>query len=421
LINDGSSKPGVRASVINDGMGRFHLILTGVDSGAANQIEIKQSTMQHMDISEFSVTRQATNALIKLDGFPPDPDTWIQSASNLVTDIIPGASVRLRDVGTANFTITNDDNAMADKIQAFVDEFNALLEFIDEITRVVLDENNEAVTDASGVLVGNYGVNMLRGIMRNFIAMRATGFHQDHNLLFLLPQVGVRSPSRYLGMGVTGADRNLGNRGIEFDRDLFREVLNRNPNDVISLWTADRQPAISNSNFNFISGTSTTQAGIYRFTVRRDDENSVPMIEYHCSVTNQTFSSENGDIIYGNGTFTIINGGARGAAIQIAGNLGPGATETNFTLQIKDGQAKTFNAELERLFHPETGITNIIKNNYESIIRTLEQRIDRENQRVLQVQRRLEMRFSRLEVNMSIWNGQMDRVQAQVSSLPTSW
>ena len=408
LINEQPGNPGVRASIINDGMGTatsFHLVLTGVDSGAANQIEIRQATLTAIQDDQFQTIRQATNALIKVDGFPIGDDNWIQKSSNLITDIIGGASIRLRDVGTTNFTITNDDEDMADKVQAFVDEYNALMDFIDEITRVVLDAEGQSDINAAGILTGNYAVNMLRSALRRFIGIRAVGFDADRDVFSLLTQVGIRSNDQ---------------RRIDFDRDEFRNALNSNPEALIKLFSADGEGALDNNNFIFRSGTSETRAGIHRFSVEYNDLGQISRVSYTDS-TGQTFSSDNPSEIRissdNPNVFTVMAGSARGAAIEAVAGMNPNTTQT-FNLTVKDGKGKTFHEELNRLFDENTGLTKVIERNYELIIRNIDRRIDRENMRVLQVKRRLEMRFARLEVNMSIWNGQMERLQQQLRSLP---
>jgi flagellar hook-associated protein 2 len=356
-----------------------------------------------MSTESFTKTRQATNALFKLDDFPAGEGRWLQSRSNLLTDLVQGASIRLNDVGTTNLTITNDDQDMADKVQAFIDEYNALLDYIDEITRVVLDTEGRADIDAAGILTGNYAVNMLRSALRSFIGTRAIGFDADHDIFSLLTQVGVSSND---------------NRRIDFDREHFRNELNRNPDAMIKLFTADSYGELDTNDFIYRPFRDTIQTGRHSFEVTYDADGYLSEVWYTDS-NGQRFSTTNGGIALSEDglTFTIMQGGARGAAFEGIGQNLADQTHT-FTLTVKDGKSKTFEAELNRLFDEETGLTNVLVRNYENIIRNIDRRIDHENRRVLQVKRRLEMRFARLEVNMSNWNAQMERLQQQIMSLP---
>ena len=407
LINESPGNPGVRATIINDGMGTaqsYHLVLTGKDSGAANQIEIKQSSLTNMNVNSFQTTRQATNAMVKIDDYPFGTDNWIQKSSNLITDLIDGASVRLKDTGVVNFSITNDDDDMADKIQAFVDEYNALLDYIDEITKVVMNEEGEADINSAGILVGNYAVNMLRSNLRTFIGSRASGFDPDADTYSLLTQIGLESNDK---------------RRLDFDRDVFKNELNTNPEEVIRLFSADREGYLDNNDFIYMSGTNDTKSGIYDFTVTYSAPNVISHVSYIDKRTGQTYSSEgNKDIRISadKKTFTVFSGGARGAAIQGVDTDGV----NTFSMTVKDGKAKTFDEDVKKLFDDETGLTKVLERNYESIIKNIDKRIDRENMRVLQVKRRLELRFANLEVNLNNWNGQMERLQQQMRSLPSN-
>ena len=411
LINTSPGNPGVRASILNDGMGTaqsYHLVLTGIDTGAANQIEISDSTnLSNMKQEDFITTRKAQNALVKLDDFPYGNDNWIQKNSNLISDMIEGASIRLKDVGVSNVSITNNDDDMADKVQAFVDEYNALLDYIDEITKVVLDEEDKAVYGAGGILTGNYAVNMLRSSLRTMVGSRAVGFDVSNDAYSLFTQIGLTS--------------NSNTRRLEFDREAFKNELNNNTDAVVKLFSADKAGSLDNNNFIYVSGTSDTKSGIYDFDVEFGSNNEIIRVSYKDKASGQVYTSDgnNPDIrIASNGkSFTVFAGSARGVAIQAVG--GQQGTNQKVTLNVKDGKAKTFNEDLEKLFDQNSGITKVLERNYESIIKSIDKRIDRENMRIIQVKKRLEMKFANLEVNMANWNGQMERLQQQIASLPS--
>ncbi len=407
IINEDAKNPGVVASIINDGLGTsqsFHMILTGKNSGAANQIEVTQSTLSNMSTSDFVTTRQATNAMVKIDDYPPDPDSWLQKASNLITDIIPNASVTLKSSGSTNVTIKNDTEAMADKVEDFVTAFNTALDYIDEITKIVLDEKDEASTEDSGILVGNYGVNIVKSKLRSYIGERAVGFDSDEDTYSLLTQVGLTS----------GDDKRLA-----FDREAFIDALNDNPDKVVELFSADKIGSTDNSIFTYTAGLSTTKAGTYEVeTVFENDE--IKTVRYRKKGDSTWYdSTKNKDVKISTDKtyFTIFGGDARGAMISTA-NGGTGTQTMEF--RVKEGRAQTFENQMDELFDNTEGITKVLTNNYEGIIKNIDKRIDRENRRLVQVTSRLQEKFARLETNMQNLNGQMSRLQSQLSSLPTN-
>ncbi|MCL2063644.1 MAG: flagellar filament capping protein FliD [Candidatus Cloacimonetes bacterium] len=412
MINESPDNPGVKASLLNDGKGGYSLILTGNDSGAANQIKIGNDTTYGDPIwsdEHFHINRQATNAVVSLN----DSGRWVQRSTNLITDLVDGASIRIKDTGTTLFNITTDHEDMADKVQAFVDEYNSILDYIDEITKVVLDEEGDANMHAAGVLVGNYAVNMLRSALRSFIGARASGFDADGDVFSLLTQVGLES--------------NHLTRRLDFDRAEFIEALNNNERDVVRLFAADSEASISTRGFSIepgIMGLDDYLSGNYTFNVEYTPEGKLSSVTMFDPTTNQTYTSDPSNepreirIAEDGMSFSIHVGGARNMIINNVQMSGSDDVKS-FTVTVRDGKGKTFDEEINKLFDETTGITKVLERNYESIIKNIDKRIEREYMRVLQVKKRLEMRFARLEVNMGNWNGQMERLQQQIRSLPS--
>ena len=410
MINESSENPGVRASILNDGQGGFSLLLTGFDSGVENQLKINNVTDSVLTSNDFNTNRQATNAIFRLDGSP----NWIHRSTNLVTDIDTGVSIRLKDVGVTSFSITTDHDDMADKVQAFVDEYNAILEYIDEITKVVLDEEGDANMHAAGVLVGNYAVNMLRSALRAFIGSRAEGFNSDTDTYSLLTQIGLNS--------------NHVTKRLEFDRDEFKAQLNSNERDVVRLFAADSETSLNTRGFSIepaILGLSNYQSGNYDFNVDYNADGTLSHVSMFDPSTGETYTSDDFltqrqiRIAEDGKSFSIHVGGLRNMIINNV-QLSASSQVDMFTLTVKDGKAKSFDNEINKLFDETTGITKVLEKNYESIIKNIDKRIEREYMRVLQVKKRLELRFARLEVNMGNWNGQMERLQQQMRQLPSS-
>ena len=411
MINESPENPGVQASVMNDGKGGFSFILTGNESGAANQIKIMDDDTYGNPIfsnDDFYLNRQATNAVISLN----DSGRWVQRSTNLITDLIDGASIRIKDTGSTLFNITTDHDDMADKVQAFVDEYNSILDYIDEITKVVLNEDGEAQMQAAGVLVGNYAVNMLRSALRSFVGGRASGFDADGDMFSLLTQVGLES--------------NHLTRRLDFDRNVFIEALNTNESDVVRLFSADSEASLSTRGFSIepgILGMDNYLPGNYSFDITYTTDNKIASVTMYDPTTNQTYRSgstiEPQEIrISDDGmSFSIHVGGAKNMIINNV-QIGIADPVKNFTMTVKDGKAKSFDEEINKLFDETTGITKVLERNYEHIISNIDKRIEREYMRILQVKKRLEIRFARLETNMANWNGQMERLQQQIRSLP---
>lgn len=404
LINSDPDNLGVTASIVNDGSGSAtssHLVLTGKNTGAANKIEIldTSSPITGFTSSTFTETQAATNSMVKIDGYPAS-DKYIQNESNLITDLIQGASVSIKSTGTTNITINTDTDAMAEKVKAFVDAYNDALDYIDDITKVVLNDNDEAKTSESGALVGNYGVNMTKSALKTFIGSSAIAFDSDVDGYSIFPQIGIS----------TNADGS-----IAFDEELFKQELGKNPDQVVALFTANKAGITNNNAISYLSGTGLTKEGKYQVHATFDSATHLVTSGYY---TEEGSSTQYAMSVSADGLYlTAKTGNAKGMAIQGVWN---GNTSETALVRIRKGKAQEFDTKMNELFDDDSGITKVLEKNYESIMKNIDKRIDRELLRVEQVKTRLEEKFSRLEVNMQKASSLSDKISSQISSLKSS-
>jgi flagellar hook-associated protein 2 len=82
------------------------------------------------------------------------------------------------------------------------------------------------------------------------------------------------------------------------------------------------------------------------------------------------------------------------------------------------GVAEQFRAKMEELTNDETGIGNVLIENYNQIIKDIDQKIAREERRIALVKDRLEEKFARLETLLSTLNGQSTYLESQLDQLP---
>ena len=83
------------------------------------------------------------------------------------------------------------------------------------------------------------------------------------------------------------------------------------------------------------------------------------------------------------------------------------------------GVAEQFRTKMEELTDNETGIGNVLIENYTQIIKDIDLKIAREERRIALVKDRLEERFARLETLLSQMNGQSTYLESQLSKLPS--
>ncbi len=301
----------------------------------------------------------------------------------------------MKSVGSADITITNDTDAMTAKMKEFVDAYNDTIEYVNEITKVVLNDNDEAVTGASGILVGNYGVTMVEGELMSFIGRRPVGFNSNEDLLLMM-QLGFKT----------------GDKGIlEFDEKVFKEKLIENPDETVNFFTADKAGSTTNSEISFSGSTGLTKAGVYNYSITvnasgeavggrywKDGETSADGWDLSIDSSNPKF-------------LTAISGDAVGMALQVVGGT---AQTYNGRVSIKQGKAHEYDETVDKLIDENEGTIKVLLKNYEDIISNIDKKIENELTRVKQVEKRLKEQFARLEVKMQETNSRMERMQASM-------
>ena len=199
-INDLNA--GATASAINVGTPispSYKLQVVANETGSTSDITVVNDNT-NLTISATA----ASNAQFTVTGFP---DT-IERASNTVSDVIPGVTLVLKESGSsAQVTVTSDASAVQTKVQAFVDAFNDLVEFVDEnstITRA--DDENSTF----GALALNPTV---RGVLEQLREDIRTSITDASGGVTTLSQIGI----------ATRSDGTL-----EFDTETFQSEFAEN-------------------------------------------------------------------------------------------------------------------------------------------------------------------------------------------------
>jgi len=410
-INKDSSNPGVIASVLNDGMGTatsYKLVLTGRDSGAENAITISDKTNLNMmpcGPDTFEHAREASNSMCRVDGYPNDGASWIQRNTNEVGDVLDGIVVTLQGKGETQITVQNDITAMKDKIKQFVEAVNYAKSYIKEqtkfsgaklvskwnektqqferVTESGKDASGNSSSDASGVMIGNYGFQIAQSTIDSL--MTKSIFTRDEYINAIDPEknkegkypVKVEDEDRdgpsqeglyqaylekhglaYTRMSDLGIVSNPDQQGTYvIEESKLTEALTKNPEAVVKLFTF--QPG--------------------------DDENIYK---------DQPWKDENSRYTIG------------GFSMQM------GYAMSDLTRAQDDIDSKT-----GEVIKPGKGITKVLAENYSNIIKGIDEKIIREERRVEMVRKRLEDKFTRLEVLLASLNDQSSSIGAQLEKL----
>lgn len=251
-IND--SDAGVSAGVIDTGDG-FQLVLSADETGTANAVSISVvddsvgTGTDNQGLSRFAFnsgmdadsglreTIAATDAVMEINGVE------VTRATNSFENVIDGLTFDLTATGSSVIKVQQDLGAVADRVQGFVDKFNALQSTIDSLAGF----NAEA--GVGSLLTGDSTVRSIQNQLRQALTGVVPGL--ENSAVRSLADVGVTT--------------NFETGGLDFDRERFEEQLKSNPDDVTALFA--EQGRTTDSQVEFVRSGLNTEPGTYNINV----------------------------------------------------------------------------------------------------------------------------------------------------------
>lgn len=222
-INDADA--GVKASIVDN-----HLVMETTETGEANALIVGDTLVDSNGILESlgildagniaNELQAASDAVVDINGI-----TGITSSTNTFSDVVEGVTFKIDPDAVANdgldtafssVSVTKDTGKAVDAVQAFVDQYNSVMNFLDGKTEY--DEEEEK----GAILQGDSTAMRLQMRLRELVTSK------------------VKDDGEY---------RALSSIGIEIDRDgvmsfdssKFTEALNDSPEEVTGLFRADSE------------------------------------------------------------------------------------------------------------------------------------------------------------------------------------
>jgi flagellar hook-associated protein 2 len=377
-----------------DVSGNVELTLTG-QAGSANQVTVVNSpgtSIAGLQNLNFTQMQGAT-------------DGYIERDSNSISDIVAGVTMNLASTGSTTLTTSLDSEAVTENVRLFVDSVNTVLEEIKGQTQVTTVGSNVS----GSLLTGNYGLQMIQQKLKNILAERGLGFDYDMDPITSLGGVGITTDTSE-GSATFGM--------LVLDESAFSDALASNPDAVARLFSADNYPstkeivdgtAVESSNFkfeSFIDGV--TGAGDFAVSYTVDAGGNI------------TSAQINGYAATIEGNLLVAAGGdnqARGLALEVI-NLSAG----NYSgqVQLKSGKASELSQEIKKLTDPLTGTLEILKDNYQDIMDSIDDKIAYEERRLELMERNLRSRFATLEATLGTYDSIATQLDSQIKSLSGS-
>lgn len=178
-INTSGAK--VSAGLMFDGA-NYRLQVVGNETGAANAITFAEGGLGLNLSAPANTVQAAVDAAFKLDGFD------VTSATNTVTDALPGVSLELTETNVGNpatIEIAPDSEEVKGKIQEFVDAYN-------EVFKIINAQIGEG--KGSETLNGDSSVRMVEQQLQGMISSVIPGLSGPNGDL-ALSQLGIKTTS----------------------------------------------------------------------------------------------------------------------------------------------------------------------------------------------------------------------------------
>lgn len=152
---------GASATIIDN-----NLVIESTETGTNNSLDLQDSTgtvLQDLGILDTDGTtlknelQSAENAQLSINGID------VESQSNTIDQAVEGMKFELTDSGSVNIEVSKDTAKAEESVQAFVDQYNSLMSFIDE------KSNYNSDTDTASVLQGDSTLMRLQSRLRQTI------------------------------------------------------------------------------------------------------------------------------------------------------------------------------------------------------------------------------------------------------------
>lgn len=204
---------GVTAYIMDTGDATepYRLVIVGDDTGAANGISISMAPDGTTGTAPvFTETISAADASVTVNGITITDD------DNSIDTAIQGVTFTVKETTTSAVTINvdRDDEAIVTKVQAFVDAYNAVIDYIDQQKAFNPDE------DIKGPFVGESLARTVESTLQSVL----TNYYTVGSSIAMLADLGLTSSQS-------------GN--MEFDTDTFKSMLESDFSGVIDFFTND--------------------------------------------------------------------------------------------------------------------------------------------------------------------------------------
>ncbi len=400
LVNtDPDAKDKVKADLLYDGSDYF-FVLKSEDSGADNALSITDTgTLTGFDLANFTNTQTGQNAKIKVDGFPADPDAWIERDTNSVDDVIDGMTLQLKETTPPEgiiISVDHDTEAMTETITEFVAAVNQIILDIQLLTGRVTEEEDP---EEEAYSIDSYALDIMYSDIKNILSSSAQGFTRydedtGGDTYNALSQIGFS----------TDVDEGSDTFGqLILDEEELENALNNDPEAVAQLFSAKGTGESASDNFQVLSV-------IEGVTPPGEHE-----VEYTVSGGVLTSATINGEPATIDG-WTILGIDSSSTGLYISVTDQTDGTHSGTAL-VKQGKIGQMSDALDDISDEDVGSLTLLIENYEESITSLNNQIYNEEKRLDTLETALTRKYAALDATLSYYDNQNALLTSQLAQL----
>lgn len=202
------------------------------DALGSRTISFSSGTSNFLDVTNLTTATQAagTDAQYSLNG-----GATRTSNSNTIENAIGGVTLQLLSTGTSTVTVSNDDDAIVEDVQEFIDAFNAA---VTEIS---------GVTGAGGNLANDGSIRILESSLRQQIFGTVSGLSGPFDNLL---DIGISTGSTFESGAVSL---------LEIDVEAFRAALTSDRAAVEEVFSNSGETGIGDVLETYLESITSTQ------------------------------------------------------------------------------------------------------------------------------------------------------------------
>lgn len=212
----------VRAAVIAKNETDYALILESKNTGNENAMFLEDSSgsvLKSIGILDNYGNISNTLSTPSDAGIKIGDNFTITRSSNEIKDAIPGVTLNLKKKGEAVINVSQDTDAVVNKIKEFVNSYNAALSNIGKL----IYEEKDSSNPSKGVFYSDPTLKILRDKIRSIL------FEKTENLSLF--EIGFKN----VDVKSVGKESSY---NITFDESAFRKALKENPDSIKKLLTS---------------------------------------------------------------------------------------------------------------------------------------------------------------------------------------